>query len=61
MSSELLEYLVEYCVQNGHTSIRYMETVALNWHQKGLLTLEAAKDYSAGFQKDYFAVMKASD
>ena len=59
LSAELLEYLVEYCVQNGHTSIRYMETVALNWHQKGLLTLEAAKDYSAGFQKDYFAVMKA--
>ncbi|HIQ73582.1 MAG TPA: DnaD domain protein [Candidatus Cottocaccamicrobium excrementipullorum] len=56
---ELLEYLVEYCVQNGHTSIRYMETVAVNWHQKGLVTLEAAKAYSAGFNKDYFAVMKA--
>ena len=25
MSSELLEYLVEYCVQNGHISVRYME------------------------------------
>ncbi len=59
LPAELLEYLVEYCVQNGHTSIRYMETVALNWHQKGLLTLEAARAYSAGFQKDYFAVMKA--
>ena len=30
MSAELLEYLVEYCVQGGHTSIRYIETVALN-------------------------------
>ncbi|MDO5418037.1 MAG: DnaD domain protein [Lachnospiraceae bacterium] len=59
LSAELLEYLVEYCVQNGHTSIRYMETVALNWHQKGLVTLEAAKAYSAGFNKDSFAVMKA--
>lgn len=59
LSAELLEYLVEYCVQNGHSSFRYMETVALNWHQKGLLTVEEAKAYSAGFNKDSFAVMKA--
>ncbi len=59
LSAELLEYLVEYCVQNGHTSIRYMETVAINWHQKGMVTLEEAKAYSAGFQKDAFSVMKA--
>lgn len=56
---ELLEYLVEFCVQNGHTSIRYMETVAINWHKKGLVTVEEAKGYSAGFHKDAFAVMKA--
>ncbi len=59
LTSELLEYLVEYCVQNGHTSIRYMETVALNWHQRGLVTVEEAKAYCAGFSKDGFAVMKA--
>lgn len=59
LSSELLEYLVEYCVQNGHTSIRYMETVALNWHKRGLVTVEEAKAYCAGFSKDGFAVMKA--
>lgn len=58
-SAELLEYLVEYCVQNGHTSIRYMETVAINWHQRGIATLEAAKANSFGVGKDYFAVMKA--
>ena len=59
LPSELLEYLVEYCVQNGHTSISYMETVALNWHQKGLVTVEEAKAYSASFSKDSFSVMKA--
>lgn len=59
MSGELLEYLVEYCVQNGHTSIRYIETVGLNWHEKGLHTVEEAKAYSAAFTKDSFAVMKA--
>lgn len=59
MPAELLEYLVEYCAQNGHTSIRYIEQVALNWHEKKLLTVEEAKAYSRTFSKDSFAVMKA--
>lgn len=59
MTVELLEYLVEYCVQGGHTSIRYIETVALNWHEKGLRTVEEAKSYSSCFTKDSFAVMRA--
>lgn len=59
MSTELLEYLVEYCAQSGHTSIRYIETVALNWHERKLLTVEEAKTYSRSFTKDVFAVMKA--
>lgn len=59
MDCELLEYLVEYCVQNGHTSIRYIETVGLNWHEQGLHTVEEAKAYSAAFTRDSFAVMKA--
>lgn len=59
MSAELLEYLVEYCVQSGHANIRYIETVALNWHQKGVNDVEAAKAYTSGFTKNAFAVMKA--
>ena len=59
MSAELLEYLVEYCVQGGHTNIRYIETVGLNWHQKGLKDVEAAKSYTSGFTKNSFAVMRA--
>ena len=59
MSFDLLEYLIEYCVQGGHTSIRYIETVALNWHEKGLDTVDQAKSYASGFMKDSFAVMKA--
>lgn len=59
MPVELLEYLTEYCAQNGHTSIRYLETVALSWHEKGFRTVEQAKGYSTGFTRDSFAVMKA--
>lgn len=59
LSAELLEYLVEYCVQNGHTSMRYLETVGINWHKKGINTVEAAKQYTASYSAEGFAVMRA--
>lgn len=59
MSGELLEYLSEYCAQNGHTSIRYIEKVALNWYQLGITTKAAARDYTMRFSKDISSVMKA--
>ncbi len=59
MNSELLEYLVEYCAQNGHTSVRYLEAVALGWHEKGIRTALEAQDFCASYTRDSFAVMKA--
>lgn len=59
LSAELIEYLIEYCVQNQHTSLRYMEKVAIDWHEKGIRTVEQAKARTEGFSKDYFAVMRA--
>lgn len=59
MPGELLEYLVEYCVQNGHYSIRYMESVALNWHERGIVNVAGAREYTAGFSREGFAVMRA--
>lgn len=59
MPVELLEYVVEYCVQGGHTSIRYIETVAISWHERGIETVDEAKTRAVSFSKDIFAVMKA--
>ena len=59
MNSGLLEYLAEYCAQNEHTSVRYLEKVALNWHEKGIRTAQEAKEYCVFYAKDAFAVMKA--
>ena len=59
MRPDLLEYLVEYCVQLGHANIRYIEAVALNWHQKGITTVDSARTYAVSYSKDSFAVMKA--
>lgn len=59
MPSDVIEYVIEYCVQNRHNSIRYMETVALNWHEKGIDTVAKAKAWTEHFNQDAFAVMKA--
>ena len=58
-SAELLEYLIEYCVQNRHTSLRYAEKVALGWHERQIRTVEEARLVSRGFSREIFSVMKA--
>lgn len=57
--AELIEYLIEYCVSKNHTSIRYIEKVALNWADKGICTVEQAREDSGMFRSDYFSVLKA--
>lgn len=59
MGVDLIEYLIEYCVSNNHTSIRYIETVGLAWHTEGITTVEAAKEVSRKYNKDYYAILKA--
>lgn len=58
-SSDLIVYLVEYCVSKGHTSIRYIEKVALGWADSGITTVAGAKEAASLHSKSYFAVMKA--
>ncbi|MCI5647844.1 MAG: DnaD domain protein [Fusicatenibacter sp.] len=58
-SAELLEYLIEYCVSKGSTSIHYIEKVGLAWHQKGITTVAMAKQETTTWNKNYFAILKA--
>lgn len=58
-SSELIEYLVEYCVANNHKSMRYIEKVALSWASEGIDTVEKAKENSSLYNSNVFSVMKA--
>ncbi|MDD4369974.1 MAG: DnaD domain protein [Anaerostipes sp.] len=59
MSSELIEYLIDYCVSNGKKSFRYMQSVALAWYEKGITDVESAKSDSSSYRKDYYKVMHA--
>lgn len=46
-ATELIEYLVEYCVTNNHISLRYMEKVAMAWHDKGIRCVADARSAAA--------------
>lgn len=58
-STDLIEYLVEYSVSKNKRSLRYMETVALEWHKKGIKTVEEAKLDSKPFSRECYLVLKA--
>lgn len=58
-STDLVEYLVEYCITKGHSSLRYMNKVALGWADAGIKTVDQAKDDAAAHSQIYYSIMKA--
>lgn len=58
-SYEIVEYLLEYCVEQGNSSLKYLEAVALNWHSMGFTSVAEIKDYAAVRTKVTYAVMKS--
>ncbi len=59
MRSDLLEYLVETCVDSGHKSLHYMEKIALDWHERGITSVEEAKEQEQLSRRQYYQVLKA--
>ncbi len=58
-SGDLLEYLLEYCVSKGSTSIHYLKKVGLAWHESGIRDVAAAKQETNTFNKHYYTILKA--
>lgn len=58
-STDLIEYLIETCISNGHKSLRYMEKVALSWADAGITSVAAARNEHSMHHQDVYTVMKA--
>ena len=58
-SVDLVEYLVEYCVCKGSSSIHYIEKVGLAWAEAGITTVSQAKERTTTYRRNTFAIMKA--
>lgn len=58
MSSDLVCFLLEYCIGKGHPSVRYIEKVARAWAGKGIRTVRQAKEETRLFGGDYSQIFK---
>ena len=59
-TTELIIYLYEYCcITKGINRFKYIESVALAWADKDLLTVDAAKSEAEVFNTENATVMKA--
>lgn len=59
MSASLIEYLIEYCVENNHKSIHYIKTVGKRWAEEGIHTVEEAKQQSLSYNKNCYTILNA--
>lgn len=51
MSTEVIEYLIEYCASQGKYTSSYMKKVAVSWYEQGLTNVDAVKDYIGKFNQ----------
>lgn len=58
-SEDLIDYLIQYCVDHGKKDLRYIEKVAINWAQEGVTTPEQATHYVHKYDKTVYDIMKA--
>ena len=58
-SVDLLDYLLDYCVSNGHKNWKYIQAVAFAWDKAGIDSVEKAREHTKNHNKDLYAIMKA--
>ncbi len=58
-SADLIDYLVQHCVERGKKDFRYMEKVALAWHEQGIASPKEAQNASRKYDKNVYAIMKS--
>ncbi len=58
MSADLIEYLIESCVEAGHKSMHYIQKVAISWSESGITTKEQARKQSSIYHKNCYTVLK---
>ena len=59
LSTDLIEYLFEYCVEHKKKSINYIEKVALSWASKNIHTIAEAKEETSNHTDYVYQIMKA--
>lgn len=58
-SDDLIDYLLQYCVERGKKDFRYIEKVAIGWAEAGVTTPAQAREHSSRYDKTVYSIMNA--
>lgn len=58
-STDLIEFLIEHCVDNGHKSIHYIQKVALAWYEANITTTDEARERTSVRNKTCYSILNA--
>lgn len=58
-SADLIDHLIQYCVDRGKKDFRYIEKVAVSWAEAGVTTPEEASSHALKYDKNIYTVMNA--
>ncbi len=56
-SEDLIDYLIQYCVDRGKKDFKYIEKVAINWAEEGITTPKQATEFSSKYDKNVYTIM----
>lgn len=56
-SVDLIDYLIQYCVDRGKKDFKYIEKVAINWADQGITTPKQAQKLASKYDKNVYAIM----
>ena len=56
-SDDLIDYLLQYCVDRGKKDFKYIEKVAVNWAEEGITTPKQAQKAATKYDKNVYAIM----
>lgn len=58
-SEDLIDYLIQYCVDREKKDLRYIEKVAISWAQQGITTPKQAARLANKYEKPVYEIMRA--
>jgi len=58
-SFDLIDYLLQYCIDRGKRDFRYIEKVAISWAEAHIETADQAQNQAMKYDKDTYTVMNA--
>ena len=56
-SDDLIDYLIQYCVDRGKKDFKYIEKVAVSWAEQNITTPKQAQKSASRYDKNVYAIM----